>query len=79
MCRSYETCTVRIKFNDAAPAAYSAVGPSDGSTTAIFITNSARFVSNVKHASRIIIEVEFYENGRQQIVFDTNGLEWPRP
>jgi hypothetical protein len=48
LCRSYESCTVSIRFDDRPPNQYSAIGPSDGSTEVVFIQNHTRFVTALK-------------------------------
>jgi|GEM_PF-846127 len=79
ICRSYANCIVRVRFDEAAASGYSANEPADGSSDTIFIANDARFIANLKRSSRVIIEAEFYQSGAQQMTFNTEGLEWPRP
>lgn len=79
ICRSYMNCIVRVRFDDHEASGYSANEPDDGSSDVIFISNDARFVSNLRQSDRVIIEAEFYQSGAQQMTFSTRDLEWPRP
>ena len=75
LCRSYEECTVRIRFDKASPQSFSALGPSDGSTNMVFLQNISRAVEGLKNASRTIVQAEFYQAGVQEMTFDTSGLD----
>lgn len=79
LCRSYDGCTVRIRFEDGEVQSFSAVGPSDGSSNIIFIQNHARMIAAVKNADVTRVELEFYQAGSQTLEFHTRGLVWPRP
>lgn len=77
LCRSYEPCTVRLKFDDAKPIAVSAIGPSDHSTTIVFLRSRARFLEGAKSARKILVELEFYQNGVQILEFHSSqSLKW---
>lgn len=78
LCRSYEECTVRVRFDKAPKQNFSAIGPSDGSTDMFFITNRSRFESAMKNADVTAIQAEFYQAGNQAMLFDTKGLVWPK-
>jgi hypothetical protein len=76
LCRSYDGCTVQTRFDDGAVQAFSANGPSDNSTETVFFVNEGRFITAAKAASRIRVQVEFYQNGSQTFDFPAKGLEW---
>jgi len=78
LCRSYEPCTVKVRFDDAPAANYSAIGPSDGSSNIIFIRGRDRFERALRDANRTLIQAEFYQAGNQAMAFDTRGFAWPR-
>ena len=79
LCRSYDGCTVRVRFEDGEVQSFSAVGPSDGSSNIVFIQNDARMIAAVKAADVTRVELEFYQAGSQTLEFHTRGLVWPRP
>lgn len=79
LCRSYDGCTVRVRFEDGDVQSFSAVGPSDGSSNILFIENDARMIAAVKAADVTRVELEFYRSGSQTLEFHTRGLVWPRP
>ena len=76
LCHSYRDCTVQIRFDDRPVQAFSGGEPSDNSSESIFIVNTARFVTAAKAASRIRVQLEFYQNGMQTFDFPAQGLEW---
>lgn len=79
ICRSYNDCSVKIRFDDAAQQSFSAAEAADGASNVIFITNANRFIQALKGASTTKIQMTFYRNGDQVIEWSTGGLEWPRP
>lgn len=76
LCRSYDGCTIQIRFDDGAVQAFSANGPSDNSSETVFVVNESRFITSAKAASRIRVQLEFYQNGNQTFDFPAKGLEW---
>lgn len=78
LCRSYEDCTLLVRFDDAEPTAYSAVGPSDGSSDTVFIRNYARFVKAMKAAKKVRVSLPIYQNGNQTLEFDVSGFDGKR-
>jgi hypothetical protein len=56
---------------------YYANGPSDGDSRYAFLSPSDRLLTKLKKAKHVIIEVELYDNGIQQMEFNTAGLQWP--
>jgi len=70
------TCSVTVKFDNGKLLKYSADTASDGSIDVIFIQGFERFVKQLKTAKKMMIEVEFFQAGSQQLEFDVSGLEW---
>jgi len=77
MCRSYDGCTVKVRFDDGAQQDFSASSSSDGSSNVFFIDNRARLETGLKSASRTLVQAEFYQAGVQSMEFNTAGLKWP--
>ena len=76
LCHSFSDGRVSVKIDDQPIKNYGCSGSSDGSSEYAFIRNESGFLANLKKSKRVIIEAEFYQQGRQQFKFDTAGLEW---
>ena len=75
MCRSYDGCTVKVRFDDGAVQTFSAASASDGSSDVIFITNAPRFAAALRRAKTVRIEAEFYQAGIQASGFEVEGWD----
>jgi len=64
LCR-IDGCTVSIRFDEAKPQTFSAAEPADHSTTALFIRDYGRFLSQVRRAKKIAIEQSSFSRGRE--------------
>jgi hypothetical protein len=69
LCRSYEDCTIMVRFDDDQPKAWRAVGPADHSSDVIFLRNEAAFIARAKTAKKILISIPFFQNGNQVLEF----------
>lgn len=76
LCRSYETCELRIRYGDGKPRSIRGIGASDGSSNIVFIVDRASLESSIKSADKTAIEMEFYQAGNQAFVFPTKGFDW---
>lgn len=76
LCRSYESCTLRIRYGDKPAQTISGIGASDNSTNIVFIQNRSSLERNLKGTDKTAIEIEFYQAGRQALVFPTKGFDW---
>lgn len=76
LCRSYSNCTIPIRFDNGAVQRFTGNEPSDNSSETIFVANDGRFITAAKAASRIRVQLEFYQNGNQTFDFPARGLEW---
>ncbi|MBU1273066.1 MAG: hypothetical protein KJ728_14950 [Alphaproteobacteria bacterium] len=79
ICRSYDNCTVKVRFGDGTLQSFSSTDAADGSSNIVFISNASRFLTGVKTADVTRIQMTLYEAGDQAIEFNTKDLEWPRP
>jgi len=75
LCRSYEDCTILVRFDEQQAQKYSAVGASDGSTETIFIRNYSRFVGSMQKAKTVRIAAEIYQQGAPAFEFDVSGFD----
>jgi hypothetical protein len=79
ICRSYDGCSARTRFDANAPQGFGATDAADGSSNIVFISSAQKFVTGLKAADTTRVELMFYEAGNQTLEFNTAGLEWPRP
>jgi hypothetical protein len=75
LCPSYEGCSVLVRFDDEAPATFSANPPADNSNETIFISNYDRFVSRLRKAKTIRVSPEVYQQGNVVFTFDVSGFD----
>ena len=55
------------------------VGSDGGDNSMLFIENNKAmkaFVDKLKKSKKLIVEGNFYNYGKGQFTFDTQGLEW---
>lgn len=76
LCHSFGDSKVWVKFDDKPIQTFTCTGTSDGSSETAFFTNGSRALAELRKAKRTIVEAEFYQEGRQQFIFDTQGLIW---
>lgn len=75
LCRSYEDCTILVRFDDQNSQSYSAVGAADNSTETIFIRNYARFLSSMQKAKTVRIAANIYQQGAPAFEFNVSGFD----
>lgn len=75
--RTYESTSYRIRFDDKPMKRYSFTAPSDGSSNLAFIDEANAFIAKAKKSKKVIIEIEFYQEGLRAIEFDVSNLNWP--
>lgn len=78
LCRSYEDCQIRVRFDGGSPQRWSAIGPSDNSTTLIFLRNEARFIQLLRKSKVVRLQVAVYQQGEPVFEFDVEGFDWSR-
>lgn len=69
-------CKVLVRFDNDKPQSFWANGPSDHSTTTIFISGFSKFVAALRKSERVMIEAPFYHQGNQILQFSVGGLKW---
>lgn len=77
LCSTYSNKTVSVKFDDGPVQQFTCSEPSDSSTGLLFINSEKRFIEKLKASKRVIIEAPMFQAGRQQMTFNTEGLNWP--
>jgi hypothetical protein len=74
--RSFQGGKVRIRFDDKPAVVYSYSAAENGRANIIFFDAEQKLVNQLKAARSMVIDVEFYAQGRRQISFRTAGLRW---
>lgn len=75
LCRSYEDCTVLVRFDDKEAQRFSGVGAADNSTESVFLRNYSRFAGEMLKAERVRISVPIYQQGSPVFEFDVSGFD----
>ena len=70
-----EDCNINVRFDQGMIQRFTAVGPSDQSTTVLFIEDVPRFLSHLRKAKALDIEATFYQEGSQTLDFDVEGFK----
>lgn len=78
LCRSYNDCTVAVRFDDGEPERWEATGPKDNSTTVIFLRPADRFRERLVRASTVRIQADVYRNGAPIFEFAVGGFDAAR-
>lgn len=69
-------CDVSVKFDDNKAMKFSASGPTDHSSTILFLEPAGKFVQLAKKSKKILVEVTLYQSGNKVVSFQTEGLDW---
>lgn len=73
---SFDGTTVLVRFDDGAAQRYRALEPSDHDSKALFIQGYSRFYGQLKKASIVKIEAQFYHEGNRVFEFDVKGIDF---
>ena len=78
LCPGYgDGCRVTVRFDQAPPVRFGAIGPNDHSSTAFFIHDAKRFVALASKAKKILVQFTMYNAGNQTLEFSpTTPLVW---
>lgn len=72
----HDECFVFMKFDDRKIEKYKAIEPSDGTPNILFLQPYKIIINKIQKAKHLIIEADFYQEGRQQVEFNISGLVW---
>lgn len=76
LCNSFSDSHVNVKFDDGPIRRYGCTDASDGTNNMVFVQGAKGFLTNLKKSKKMVVEAQFYQNGMQQMTFDTTGLKW---
>lgn len=78
LCRSYDGCSISVRFDSAKPSTFSATPPADHSADHVFFENAQRFIASARKAKRILVQLTFFQSGTQVLEFEVDEpLRWP--
>lgn len=66
----------RVKFDNEAPFNITVNGTSDGRADLVFFEPASKLLSKMKTAKKLVIECEFFQDGRRQAEFDIENFIW---
>lgn len=75
LCRSYEDCSVTVRFDDEKPVQLSGIGPADNSSDTVFIRGFDRFKNKLVKAKVVRVSVGVYQEGEPVFEFNTEGFD----
>lgn len=78
LCSSYSGCQVRVRFDEGSAGRWSAVGPSDNSSTSLFIRNYSGFLGQLRRSRVVRIQPEIYQAGAPVFEFHVGGFDFER-
>lgn len=68
----------KVKFDNEKTSTFYFASASDGSSDIVFINNSAGFISKIKKAKKIMLEIPFFDAGNKIFEFNVEGLKWDK-
>ncbi len=74
LCRNYEDCNIVVRFGDSPPVQWKAIGPSDSTTTVIFLRNQAEFRRRMQSSKEVRIQIPVFQEGNRIFTFEPSGF-----
>lgn len=76
LCRTSRGCYATVRFDEGAAQRFNLNEPSDHSSDTLFISADHSFLAKLRKAKRLVVELEIYQAGRPQFVFNVAALQW---
>ena len=76
ICNAYTNSHVSVKFDGGPIRRFGCNDASDGSDNMVFIEGAKGFLASLKNSKKVVVEAEFFQNGLQQMTFNTANLKW---
>ncbi|HGM7334933.1 TPA: hypothetical protein ACKQCJ_001251 [Stenotrophomonas maltophilia] len=77
-CSSYSGCNVLVRFGDAQPKTYRALGPADNSSETVFIQGFSDFQKRMQAVDTVRIQANVFKQGAPAWEFDVSGFDAAR-
>lgn len=76
---TYNDCYISAKFDDGPVEKFATAEAEAGSSEVLFLANNqSGFVKKLKSAQSVMIEVQFFNHGKEQFKFDVSDLNWDK-
>lgn len=75
-CDDYSNPTVSVKFDNEPVREWGCNRAADGSPGIVFFDSEKTLLAKLKTAKTMMVEVNYYDAGRQQFSFPVAGLKW---
>jgi len=78
LANSLETENIKVRFDSEKAITYACSSASDGSSNIIFVNSADSFIENLKKSKHVVLQVELYDNGVQEMEFETANFNWKK-
>jgi hypothetical protein len=75
-CNDYDTCWVKISFDNSKPFNFEVIGSADGSSNIVFFHDQENLINQIINSKHIAVGIIIYKNGLQVFEFNTVKLHW---
>lgn len=76
---TYNDCYISVKFDDGPVEKFTTAEAEAGSSEVLFLANNpSGFVKKLKSAQSVMVEVQFFNHGKEQFKFDVSDLNWDK-
>ncbi len=75
----FRNCEVAFKFDNGNVQSITMSRPSDHSSDLLFVAydkTKHNIINELKTSKKLVVEVQFYREGKKQFTFDVSGLNW---
>lgn len=76
LCSSFQDTYINVKFDDGPIQRYRCTDARDGTSNMVFVQGAKGFLAKLMKSRQAIVEMEFFQNGVQQMTFHTANLKW---
>ncbi len=74
-CVDYDGCKVAVKFDNGAVLTFTGRTGDNGEPNVLFLYPYEKFISKLRKAKHVSLEVKIYQQGTHVLMFDVEGLE----
>lgn len=77
LCHSYDPCLISVKFDNRPPIKFRGTPPADHSSTIVFLSPEAKFISEASKAKTILVQLNVFKQGNPVLEFSSpTPLAW---
>ncbi len=75
-CSSFNGCKVSVRFDNGAIQNFSGAEAANFKPNVVFVEPYEKFVNQLKHSKKVVIEADFFQDGSRVMTFHVDGLDW---